>query len=65
MKEKEFDSVSDSESTNVDPTDPRQTAFVSGGIMGGTMGAALGSAGGPVGLVVGALAVAFAGRAGG
>ncbi len=38
----------------VDPTDPRQAAFVTGGITGAVAGAALGSVGGPAGVIAGA-----------
>ncbi|MFN8392637.1 MAG: hypothetical protein U0136_20255 [Bdellovibrionota bacterium] len=45
----------------VDPTDPRQAAFMAGGLTGAVAGATLGSAAGPIGTVAGAAVGGFAG----
>ena len=45
----------------VDPTDPRQAAFVAGGATGAVAGATLGSVAGPVGAIAGAVVGGLAG----
>ncbi len=55
LGEETMNKIDKASDKKVDPTDPRQAAFVAGGITGAVAGATLGSVGGPVGAIAGAV----------